>query len=124
VKQRGNFRCYPTPEQERILARTFGCTRFVYNRFLHERTAAFQRGERIANPRHLNRYQRRMARIQKGLARETKSSNRRCRRKTKARTRTRKDLRLAQGRDQQAGLEPCHPFRHDCSRGLESARYG
>jgi putative transposase len=47
VKQRWNFRCYPTPGQEHILARTFGCTRFVYNRFLHERTAAFQRGERM-----------------------------------------------------------------------------
>lgn len=30
-----------------MLARTFGCTRFVYNRFLAERTAAFQRGERM-----------------------------------------------------------------------------
>ena len=47
MKQRWNFRCYPTPEQERILARTFGCARFVYNRFLAERTAAFQRGERM-----------------------------------------------------------------------------
>lgn len=47
MKQRWNFRCYPTPEQEQILAQTFGCTRFVYNRFLAERTAAFQRGERM-----------------------------------------------------------------------------
>lgn len=47
MKQRWTFRCYPTPEQERTLARTFGCTRFVYNRFLAERTAAFQRGERM-----------------------------------------------------------------------------
>jgi putative transposase len=47
MKLRWTFRCYPTPEQERVLARTFGCCRFVYNRFLAERTAAFQRGERM-----------------------------------------------------------------------------
>ena len=47
MKIRWAFRCYPTPEQERILARTFGCCRFVYNHFLAERTAAFQRGERM-----------------------------------------------------------------------------
>lgn len=47
MKQRWNFRCYPTPRQEKILARTFGCTRFVYNRFLEERTRAFSRGERM-----------------------------------------------------------------------------
>lgn len=47
MKQRWTFRCYPTPEQEQILARTFGCARFVYNRFLAERTAAYARGERM-----------------------------------------------------------------------------
>jgi len=47
MKIRWTFRCYPTPEQEQHLARTFGCTRFVYNRFLHERTAAYARGERM-----------------------------------------------------------------------------
>lgn len=47
MKQRWNFRCYPTGEQAQILACTFGCTRFVFNRFLAERTAAFARGERM-----------------------------------------------------------------------------
>nr|BAL53740.1 transposase [uncultured Gammaproteobacteria bacterium] len=47
MKLRWTFRCYPTKEQEQVLARTFGCVRFVYNRFLHERTAAFARGERM-----------------------------------------------------------------------------
>lgn len=47
MKQRWNFRCYPTSEQEQILACTFGCVRFVYNRFLFERTTAFQRGARM-----------------------------------------------------------------------------
>lgn len=50
MKQRWVFRCYPTAEQEAALAQTFGCTRFVYNRFLHERTAAFIRGERMNYP--------------------------------------------------------------------------
>lgn len=47
MKQRWTFRCYPTCEQEQTLVRTFGCARFVYNRFLAERTAAFRRGERM-----------------------------------------------------------------------------
>lgn len=47
MKIRWSFRYYPTPEQARELARTFGCCRFVYNRFLTERTAAFQRGDRM-----------------------------------------------------------------------------
>lgn len=47
MKIRWSFRCYPTPEQEHILTRTFGCCRFVYNHFLAERTAAFQRGKRM-----------------------------------------------------------------------------
>lgn len=47
MKLRWTFRCYPTPEQEQILARTFGCCRFVYNRFLHERTASYARKEKL-----------------------------------------------------------------------------
>lgn len=47
MKQRWKFRCYPTPEQEKILAQTFGCARYVYNWALSERTKAFQRGERM-----------------------------------------------------------------------------
>lgn len=29
------FRIYPTEEQELLIAKTFGCARFVYNHFLH-----------------------------------------------------------------------------------------
>lgn len=47
MKQRWLFRCYPTPEQEGHLARTFGCCRFVYNWALNQRTKAFQAGERM-----------------------------------------------------------------------------
>ncbi len=44
-----HYRCYPTPEQQHILARTFGCTRYVYNWGLRLRTDAYyQRQERVS----------------------------------------------------------------------------
>lgn len=40
------FRIYPTQEQENLIQRTFGCCRFVYNRFLAMRIEAYkERGE-------------------------------------------------------------------------------
>src|SRR5688572_15935176 len=48
VKRAYRFRFYPTPEQEQILTRTFGCARFAYNYMLRLRTDAWsQRQERI-----------------------------------------------------------------------------
>ena len=48
VKRAYRFRFYPTPEQEQVLARTFGCARFAYNNMLRLRTDAwFSRQERI-----------------------------------------------------------------------------
>lgn len=47
MQQRWTYRCYPTPEQEQILSRTFGCTRYVYNWALTARTKAFKDGERM-----------------------------------------------------------------------------
>ena len=47
---RWTFRCYPTPEQEQHLARTFGCVRFVWNWALRARTDAFRAGERMGYP--------------------------------------------------------------------------
>ncbi|MGO1626236.1 MAG: RNA-guided endonuclease InsQ/TnpB family protein [Halomonadaceae bacterium] len=42
------YRFYPTPEQAQLLARTFGCVRFVYNTVLRYRTDAFyQRKEKV-----------------------------------------------------------------------------
>ena len=42
------YRCYPTPEQKALLARTFGCVRFVWNAVLRYRTDAFyERQEKI-----------------------------------------------------------------------------
>jgi len=48
IKRAYRFRFYPTLEQEEILAKTFGCARFVYNHMLRLRTDAwYQRQERI-----------------------------------------------------------------------------
>ena len=48
IKRAYRFRCYPTPEQEQILARTFGCARFVYNHMLRMRSQAWsQRQEKV-----------------------------------------------------------------------------
>lgn len=41
IKRAYKYRFYPTPEQEQLLARTFGCVRFVYNSVLRYRTDAF-----------------------------------------------------------------------------------
>jgi len=40
-KRAYKYRFYPTGEQQRILARTFGCARFVYNYFLRLRKQAY-----------------------------------------------------------------------------------
>jgi len=48
VKRAYRFRFYPTPEQEVVLARTFGCARFAYNHMLRLRSDAWmQRQERV-----------------------------------------------------------------------------
>ncbi len=48
VSRAYRFRCYPTPEQAALLARTFGCVRYVYNHMLGLRSDAWeQRQERI-----------------------------------------------------------------------------
>lgn len=50
MKARWTFRCYPTPEQEQHLARTFGCVRYVWNWALALRSEGFRAGERIGYP--------------------------------------------------------------------------
>lgn len=48
TKRAYRFRFYPTPAQEAVLARTFGCARFAYNYMLRQRTDAwFQRKEKV-----------------------------------------------------------------------------
>ena len=47
-KRAYRYRFYPTPAQEAVLARTFGCARYVYNWALRVRTDAYsQRQERL-----------------------------------------------------------------------------
>ena len=47
-KKAYKYRFYPSEEQKRILAQTFGCCRYVYNWALRQRTDAYyQRGERL-----------------------------------------------------------------------------
>src|ERR1700694_3760741 len=40
-KRAYKFRCYPTDEQQQVLARTFCCVRYVYNWALRLRTDAY-----------------------------------------------------------------------------------
>jgi putative transposase len=48
-KRAYRYRCYPTPAQAHVLARTFGCARFVYNWALRLRTDAYyERQERVS----------------------------------------------------------------------------
>lgn len=47
-KRAYKYRCYPTTEQKKILAQTFGCARFVYNWGLRKRTDAYYNdGQRL-----------------------------------------------------------------------------
>lgn len=49
VKRAYKYRFYPTEQQERELARTFGCVRLVYNKALEARTTAWYREQRRVN---------------------------------------------------------------------------
>ncbi|MCB2290339.1 helix-turn-helix domain-containing protein, partial [Clostridium sp. CS001] len=41
------FRLYPNQEQRIYLAKTFGCTRFVYNRMLAERIKSYEENKEL-----------------------------------------------------------------------------
>jgi putative transposase len=45
VEKTYKLRIYPTAEQTSLIQRTFGCCRFVYNRFLDMRVAAYKEGK-------------------------------------------------------------------------------
>lgn len=48
-KRAYKYRCYPTEEQKRLFAHTFGCCRFVYNWALRKKTDAYyQDGHRLS----------------------------------------------------------------------------
>ena len=42
MKRAYRYRCAPTAEQRQVLARTFGCCRWVYNQALAKKTAAYR----------------------------------------------------------------------------------
>ena len=45
--QAHKFKFYPNPKQRQILAKTFGCTRFVYNTLLNYRSTSYKNGTSI-----------------------------------------------------------------------------
>ena len=49
VLARYRYRAYPTPGQQNMLARTFGCARVVFNDALHARDAAHITGQQISD---------------------------------------------------------------------------
>lgn len=49
TKRAYQFRFYPDPQQEKLLAQTFGCVRFVYNRILRYRTDAYYQAQAKVN---------------------------------------------------------------------------
>src|SRR5664279_309924 len=49
VLARYRFRAYPTPSQQRMLARTFGCARVVFNDALRIRDAAHRAGQKVSD---------------------------------------------------------------------------
>lgn len=58
------YRLYPTPEQEHLLARAFGCSRFAYNWAIGERQNAYRNGEKTPSRFDLNK---RMTKLKKEL---------------------------------------------------------
>ncbi|MGL4185537.1 MAG: helix-turn-helix domain-containing protein, partial [Thiotrichaceae bacterium] len=49
TKRAYRFRFYPDPQQETLLAQTFGCVRFVYNSILRYRTDAYYQAQAKVN---------------------------------------------------------------------------
>lgn len=49
VKRAYKFRFYPDPQQETLLAQTFGCVRYVYNSILRYRTDAYYQAQTKVN---------------------------------------------------------------------------
>jgi len=43
------FRIYPTKEQEILIQKTFGCTRFIFNRYLSKRIDAYSKSKELIN---------------------------------------------------------------------------
>ena len=41
------FRMYPTKEQEQLINKTIGCSRFIYNLFLDDKIKEYKENEKI-----------------------------------------------------------------------------
>lgn len=50
------YRIYPSREQASLLAKTFGCVRFVYNKCLEEQERLYANGEKYASRTAMNNY--------------------------------------------------------------------
>jgi transposase len=48
IKRAYRYRCYPTDEQQQMLARTFGCARWIYNWALTRQSRAYQEGKHLS----------------------------------------------------------------------------
>ena len=49
IEKSYKFRIYPTKEQEVLIQKTFGCTRFVFNRYLANRIEAYKSNKQTIN---------------------------------------------------------------------------
>jgi putative transposase len=47
MEKRYNFRIYPNAAQETLIKKSFGCCRFVYNRYLAKRIEAYEKEHRL-----------------------------------------------------------------------------
>ena len=91
IKRAYRFRFYPTSEQETLLAQTFGCVRVVYTKpeALNQvgidlgltHFAILSTGEKIAAPNAFRQHEKKLAKLQRRLAKKKKGSKNR----TKAR---------------------------------------
>ena len=50
------YRIYPNDEQQTLLAKTFGCVRFVYNKCLDEHERRHADGEKFASRVDMNNF--------------------------------------------------------------------
>jgi putative transposase len=56
MKRTYRYRIYPNKEQSLLINKTFGCVRFVYNKMLEDRKAAFEKHK--GDPKALREYRR------------------------------------------------------------------
>ncbi|MDR2295371.1 MAG: helix-turn-helix domain-containing protein, partial [Clostridiales Family XIII bacterium] len=55
MEKRYNYRIYPNAAQEALITKSFGCCRFVYNRYLKKRIEVYEKEGRILGPNECGR---------------------------------------------------------------------